>query len=178
MKQTTEKNPSQKKFSLKTLLWFAAEFAVLWLMFHYWFFLAAVPTSSMEPNIPKSSLSIVTYPYGEKQVERGDCVVFWSDELGERLVKRVVGLPGEEIVIDEAGEVYVDGERLEEEYVQFQYGVDRTFSVPEGCYLFFGDNRANSNDARWWEEPYISGEKLVGKVQIVLWPLSAFAFVG
>jgi signal peptidase I len=182
LKQAAEKQENQKKpkkgVRLKTVLLFTAEIVILWMIFHYCIFLAAVPSTSMVPTIPKNSLSVITYLHGEKQVERGDCVVFWSDEFGKRLVKRVVGLPGEEVSIDEEGTVFIDGERLEEEYVENQYAFPQDFVVPEGCYLFLGDNRLTSDDARFWADPYIPSEKLIGKVQLVLWPLTAVAYLG
>lgn len=168
----------KRKFDLKTLFLFIVEFVVLWMVFHYCIFIAVVPSSSMEPTIPKNSLGIVTYLHGDKTVQRGDCVVFWSDEFNERLVKRVIGLPGEEVVTNEDGKVYIDGDILVEDYVKNQYGVDREFVIPDGCYLFFGDNRGNSEDARWWEDPYIPSEKLIGKVQIVFWPFTAISYLG
>jgi len=167
--EKAEDTAPKKKINYKTLILFVVEFVVLWMIFHYFIFIAIVPSSSMEPTIPKHSLGLVTYLHGEKEVQRGDCVVFWSDEFDERLVKRVVGLPGEEVVVDSNGKVYIDGVPLKEDYVKNQEAVEREFNIPEGCYLFFGDNRANSSDARWWEDPYIPSEKLIGKVQFVLW---------
>lgn len=179
MKRKDNVEKPKEKFTWKTFALFGVELLVLWLLFHYCIFLAVVPSTSMEPTIPQNSLSVVSYLHGEKEVERGDCVVFWSDEFNERLVKRVVGLPGEEISVDGDGVVYVEGSPLTEAYVSNQEkGVEREFSVPEGCYLFLGDNRLNSDDARWWEDPYISSEDLLGKVQVVLWPLNSIKFLG
>ncbi len=169
----------KKKFDLKTLLLFILEFIILWMVFHYFVFIAYVPSASMVPTIPKGSVTLVTYLHGEKEVERGECVVFWSKEFGERLVKRVVGLPGEKVRIDEKGNVYINNEKLNEEYVENQYGIEqRVFIVPEGCYFFLGDNRGNSEDARFWENPYISSEELIGKVQILIWPFNAISYLG
>lgn len=178
MKRKDKANKPKEKITWKTLVIFGGEIVVLWLIFHYFIFLMFVPSSSMEPTIPKESLSIASFLHGEKEVDRGDCVIFWSDELDERLVKRVIGLPGESVTIDEEGIVYIDGQPLQEPYVEYQYAVEREFTVPEGCYLFFGDNRGNSEDARWWEDSYIPSEKLIGKVQIVLWPFASIAYLG
>ena len=182
MKQAAGKREDQKSpkkgITLKTVLLFIAEIAILWLIFYRLIFFAAVPSTSMEPTIPKNSLTVVTYLHGDKQVERGDCVVFWSEEFGKRLVKRVVGLPGEEVLIDEEGDVFINGQKLEEDYVKNQLAMPQDFFVPEGCYLFLGDNRLTSDDARYWIDPYIPSEELIGKVQLVLWPLTGISYLG
>lgn len=180
MKQEkTAEKKKKKKFDWKTLFLFIVEFVILWMVFHYFIFMAYVPSSSMVPAIPKGSVALVTYLHGEKEVERGECVVFWSEEFSERLVKRVVGLPGEKVRIDGKGNIYINNEPLKEDYVENQYAVEpRVFTVPEGCYLFLGDNRENSEDARFWENPYISNEDLIGKVQILFWPLNAISYLG
>ena len=119
---------------------------------------------------------LVSYLHGDKEVERGDVVVFWSEEYQEQMVKRVVGLPGEKIVLHQ-GELFIDDEPYEEPYVVNPDERSASFEVPEGAYLFLGDNRDNSEDARWWEDPYIEAEELVGKVRMVLWPLNKISFV-
>ncbi len=71
------------------------------------------------------------------------------------MIKRIVGLPEECVTIDEKGAVYIDGSLLKEPYVENpRIGKPQTFHVPEGCVLLFGDNRTDSYDARFWENPY------------------------
>lgn len=118
-------------------------------------------------------------------------------------VKRVIGLPGDVIEIKPEGSVragdlaelppgltpedadkelvtaalYVNGEKIEEPYLHepmLYSGEMRThFEVPENCYLMLGDNRNNSGDARYWENPYISEDKMVAKVLFRYWPSPA-----
>ena len=172
----TNKKPEKKTPLWRTILSFVIELAVLWIVFHYIIFFAYVPTTSMVPTIPKESVMLVSYLHGDKEVERGDVVVFWSEEYQEQMVKRVVGLPGEKIVLHQ-GELFIDDEPYEEPYVVNPDERSASFEVPEGAYLFLGDNRDNSEDARWWEDPYIEAEELVGKVRMVLWPLNKISFV-
>ena len=172
----TNKKPEKKTPLWRTILSFVIELAVLWIVFHYIVFFAYVPTTSMVPTIPKESVMLVSYLHGDKEVERGDVVVFWSEEYQEQMVKRVVGLPGEKIVLHQ-GELFIDDEPYEEPYVVNPDERSASFEVPEGAYLFLGDNRDNSEDARWWEDPYIEAEELVGKVRMVLWPLNKISFV-
>ena len=80
-------------------------------------------------------------------------MVFDSDELGITLVKRLVGLPGDHVVLDENGRMTLNGEPVEEPYVFHKDSRTADFTVPEGHYLFLGDNRSGSNDARMWSQP-------------------------
>ena len=69
------------------------------------------------------------------------------------------------------GSVYINGEKLEEPYLNEPMIVigDMHFEVPEDSYFFMGDNRNNSNDARFWKTTYVKKEKLVAKVLFQYW---------
>ena len=134
---------------------------VVVLVFRVLLQLSWVPSGSMETTIPKKTLLIswqLPYVMGDPVPERGNIVTFWSDELDKLLVKRVIGLPGDTVSFS-GGYVYINGQRLEEEYLDQQGGTispnQTSFTVPEGCLFFLGDNRSGSNDARYWEESYI-----------------------
>ena len=134
---------------------------VVVLVFRVFLQLAWVPSGSMETTIPQKSLIIswqLPYLVGDPEPQRGDIVTFWDEELGRLLVKRVIGLPGETVRF-KGGYVYVNDERLTESYLD-QQGVTNspnqsTFQVPEGSLLMLGDNRTDSLDSRYWENPYI-----------------------
>ena len=102
-------------------------------------------------------------------------MVFESDELGKTLIKRLIGLPGETVSIREDGSIAVDGQVLDESYVVYpQMGEEMEFEVPQGQYLFLGDNRAGSEDARYWDEPFIAAEKIRARARFTLWPFQNF----
>ncbi len=151
------------------------EALVLVLLIKFVFFLSYVPTGSMLQTIPEHSWLFATRMYEpEKNVERGDILVFQNDELDKVLIKRVIGLPGDHVQLNGDGSVYVNEIKLDEPYVSSQSDYIGTFDVPEGCYLFFGDNRGGSVDARYWRNPYISEDNIMGQAHFILWPLSAF----
>ena len=81
---------------------------------------------------------------------------------------------GDHVVIDDTGALTINDEPYEEPYVKFISRQSGEFQVPEGCYLFFGDNRSGSLDARNWEQPYIPAEKITGKAIFTLWPFENF----
>ena len=145
------------------------------------FFNVQVPTSSMEPTIIPGDRLLVTVVYNPMNLERGDVVVFESEELGEKLIKRLIGLPGETVEISSNGDIFIDGELLDEsEYILYQVnGMTEPFNpgvyeVPEDSFFFVGDNRANSKDARYWEEVFISEDAILGKAQWTIYPFSNF----
>ncbi|MBQ1237265.1 MAG: signal peptidase I [Oscillospiraceae bacterium] len=151
------------------------EALVILILFKFVFLLVMVPTGSMLPKIQEGGVIFCTHLHSLKNIERGDILVFESREEGKTLIKRLIGLPGELVEIDDKGTVTIDGEVLEEDYVFHQMeGMPKAFNVPEGHYLFLGDNRANSRDARYWDDPYIPGGDITAKARFTLWPLSRF----
>ena len=108
--------------------------------------------------------------------------MFDSEEVGKNLIKRLIGLPGDTIFMDEDGSIYVNGNPYEEDYVVNQVpanmaeslNLPQEYTVPDGCYLFFGDNRANSLDARYWSVKYIPASQIKGKAVFTLFPFSNF----
>ena len=131
---------------------------------------------SMSPTLEHDEIVILTKT---KKFERGDLIGFYYQ--GKILLKRVIALPGEEVVIDGDGNVYVNGEMLEEPYVtnkglgdcdlEFPYKVEGT------SYFVLGDQRSNSVDSRSSVIGAVSRDDIIGKVWLRVWPFSQFGFV-
>uniref|UniRef100_UPI003FED97E3 signal peptidase I n=1 Tax=Roseburia sp. TaxID=2049040 RepID=UPI003FED97E3 len=139
---------------------------------------ADVPTGSMENTImPGDRLIGNRLAYLKEGPQRGDIVVFhYPDNEKALFVKRVIGLPGESVHIEDA-KVYIDGVELEEPYLKEEWTIATgtyDFEVPEDCYLMLGDNRNNSKDARYWENKYVNIDKILGKALFIYWPFSDF----
>ena len=146
-------------------------------IFQSFCFMASVPTGSMETTIPVGAQVVTTRIFNKDNVERGDIIVFESEEMGVVLIKRCIGLPGEKIVFDGSGRIFIDGEVYREKYVSSDSDFEGEFVVPEDCYFFVGDNRAGSIDARFWENPYIHKDFVKGKGVFVLFPFSSFGIL-
>ncbi|MGB4438383.1 MAG: signal peptidase I [Sedimentibacter sp.] len=137
------------------------------------FILVTVPTGSMEDTIMPGDRLYVNELFDIEDAKRGDILVFKSDELdNKRLVKRLIGLPGETVEVMTDGSVYINGEKLDEPYAAESAGEAKTFKVPDNSYFFLGDNRPISYDARYWENSYIDESKIIGKVIFRFFPFN------
>lgn len=131
---------------------------------------------SMSPTLEHDEIVVLLKT---KEFYRGDLIGFYYQ--GKILLKRVIALPEDEVVIDTDGNVYVNGELLEEPYVT-EKGLgdcDREFPfrVPGTGYFVLGDKRSNSVDSRNTVIGAISREDIIGKVVVRVWPLSKIGLV-
>ena len=162
-----------------------------------------IPSQSMEPTLLVGDRVLVNkFIYAFREPRRGEIMVFENPRLDEPdrnplsafwnwiieglgvsadpekdFIKRVIALPGETIEVN-GGKVFVDGERIEEPYLNEE--LDRSdygpFTVPEGHLFVMGDNRANSQDSRSTLGP-IPRDRVVGKAFILIWPPSHFEWL-
>ncbi|MCH5272838.1 MAG: signal peptidase I [Lachnospiraceae bacterium] len=129
---------------------------------------AEIPSGSMENTMQVGDRVVgfrLAYLFSEPK--RGDIVMFdYPDDESKLYVKRIIGLPGEELEIRD-GKIYINGSTtpLEEDYLK-ETPIDTygTFRIPEGCYFMLGDNRNNSWDSRKWDRKYVQKSKIRCKV--------------
>ena len=107
--------------------------------------------------------------------ERGDVVIFEPQNYGnDSIVKRVIGLPGDNIDINRNGEVFVNNVRegYGGDYTDSKGYFDYPVMVPAGHYFVMGDNRGQSSDSRDWG--FLPAQDIIGEAWAVGWPLSNF----
>ena len=141
-----------------------------------------VKGTSMYPTLNNQDKMLVSDVFYRPKA--GDIVVFKKDQYDpdKALVKRVIATEGQEINIDfDKGIVYVDGEPLEEDYINELTTTKLDFigpqTVPEGCIFVMGDNRNMSTDSRKSEIGMVDNRLIIGKVYCVIFPLSSFGLV-
>lgn len=161
----------------KRLLRFLAGYCMLWaatvILSRTVLMLNFIPSGSMEGTIRTGDFVLGTrYDIGEGDIERYDILVFVPpDEPDTVYIKRVIGLPGETVVVCD-GSVYADGVRLDDSFVKNPMNTkgDGTYVVPDGCYFVMGDNRNQSDDSRFWTEKYVPVENVGGKAKFIVFP--------
>ena len=118
----------------------------------YVLFKVLIPSESMYPTLEKGDQLFATMIYNHDKIKRGDMIVFKFDQDGkdETLIKRVIGLPGDEVVVKPNGEVYVNNEEL--------------------------DERNNSYDSRFWKDPYIDKSNIIAKARVRVYPFNRMKF--
>lgn len=124
---------------------------------------------SMRPTLEDGEFVLVnkmSYRFGE--VSRGDIIVFhFPLNPEEELIKRVIGLPGDQIRVQN-GLVYVNGQLLNEPYIYQAPLYSGEWTVSEGQIFVLGDNRNNSNDSKDWG--LLPAGNVVGKAVLIYWP--------
>lgn len=125
---------------------------------------------SMNPTLKDGEFVLVNrlaYRLGEP--ERGDIVVFhYPPDPSQDLIKRVIGLPGDEIQIED-GQVWVNGTPVAEPYIAASPLYRGSWRIPAGNLFVLGDNRNDSSDSHSWG--MLPQENVIGKAVLVYWPL-------
>ena len=135
-----------------------------------------VDGASMEPTLQSGEFVIVNklaYWFGEPTI--GDVIVFhFHRDPDQEYIKRIIGLPGDQVEIQD-GEVFVNGQLLNEDYIAASPVYDVVSDVPEDSLFVLGDNRNNSSDSHNWGS--VPLDYIIGKATFVYWPPTEWGVV-
>jgi signal peptidase I len=162
-------------------------FLVRWLAFSPFI----VDGDSMLPNFVNGERMIVNkLIYDFREPERGEVIIFLAPE-GKDYIKRVIGEPGDRVRVD-GDLVYINDKVISEPYIQEEldkaaqvggiynnrnYSVTEEVIVPEDSLFVLGDNRPRSKDSRFPDVGFVPFDKVVGRADLVYWPITEFRFV-
>lgn len=135
-----------------------------------------VDGDSMVPTLLNDEhMFVEKVSYWFRPPERGEIIICFYPGYSESCVKRVVGLPGEEVAVKD-GRVYIDGEALNESsyFDETMLSGDETFEVGEDELFVMGDNRNGSKDSRSSSVGPIPYQKVLGRVRSVIWPIGDY----
>lgn len=149
---------------------------------------------SMQPTLENGNYVLVNrLAYLWNEPRRGDIIVFrppmypeeslWERVIGlpdieeryQDYIKRVIGLPGEQVSI-EAGVVYINDVPLNEPYLKFQPSYTGEWEVPPDTLFVLGDNRNNSSDSHAWG--FVPLKNVIGRAELVYWPIPQLSLLG
>ncbi|HVA92265.1 MAG TPA: signal peptidase I [Chloroflexota bacterium] len=135
-----------------------------------------VQGQSMEPTLHNHEYILVEkVSYWFTSPQRGDIVVFKAPpQPTEDYIKRVIGLPGDHVVVRN-GQVFVNGHQLTEPYIAAPPDYTDDKIVPKGYLYVLGDNRQNSSDSHAWG--LLPRGNIIGRAIVGYWPLSDLTFL-
>ncbi len=151
---------SRRFSSVKVILYAFALAAILNIFF---IINAIVPSGSMEPEI-KSGQAVIGWrlSYLFKEPDRGDIIIFRHEKIKGKLLKRIVGIPGDTVEVRAEG-VWINGRHYADCGIQSSREIG-TYYVPEESYFLMGDNYDYSLDSRRWDDPFVTRDKIIAKV--------------
>lgn len=137
------------------------------------FFLPVIQVvgNSMEPTLKDGDILVLV---NSKEYHRGDvCCLSWQNK---KLIKRVIALPGDYVEIDDDGNVYVNNELIQEDYVTGKSkgicDIEFPYQVPDGKLFVLGDHRETSIDSRSKQIGCVEKEQIIGHILFKAWPLT------
>ena len=163
------------------ILYFALVACITFLIIHFAGQRTVVNGVSMQPTLSDGDNLIVDkLSYRFHDPDRFDIIVF-PQEDGRYFIKRIIGLPGENVRIDEDGFIYINGEKLQESYgkeVMRDPGLAKDgIQLGADEYFVLGDNRNDSMDSRMAEVGPIVGERIIGRAWLRIYPFDQIGFL-
>lgn len=176
-----DKQISMKREIINTVLYFIILFVAVWAIVTFVGQRTVVNGVSMYDTLNDGdNLWVDKFSYHFKDPQRFDIVVFPMYDGEEYFIKRIIGLPGETVRIDHQGNIYINGEKLEESYgyetIEPEM-IGRAFdgvTLGDDEYFVMGDNRNESEDSRFDIVGNVKRKDLMGKAVFRLWPITSF----
>ena len=178
-----EKKSGALREILSMIGWILFIFCLVFLVTTYVGQRTRVEGHSLEPALSDGDNLIVDkISYRFHDPERFDIIIFpYQWEPNTYYIKRIIGLPGETIQIDDEGNIYIDGEVLQEHYglerIKNPGSAREPITLGEDEYFVLGDNRNNSEDSRFTQVGVIHRDDIVGRAWLRIYPFDRIGFI-
>lgn len=177
-----EKKMDWKKELLSWVMYIGFVVVLTWFILTFVGQRTVVDGRSMNATLnDKDNLIVEKLSYRFSDPERFDIIVFPPYDTKEYYIKRIIGLPGETVQIDGEGNIYINGELLEEDYgletIKNPGRAIEPVTLGEDEYFVLGDNRNNSVDSRDSRVGNIKRDAIIGRAWVRIWPLSDIGFL-
>ena len=178
-----EKKSGALREILSMIGWILFIFCLVFLVTTYVGQRTRVEGHSMEPALSDGDNLIVDkMSYRFHDPERFDIIIFpYQWEPNTYYIKRIIGLPGETIQIDDEGNIYIDGEVLQEHYglerIKNPGSAREPITLGEDEYFVLGDNRNKSEDSRFTQVGVIHRDDIVGRAWLRIYPFDRIGFI-
>lgn len=171
-------NRSRRRAALKsTVMMLLVLAAVSVIAAVLWFPVLQVTGESMAPLLENGQAVLAVRT---QDIQRGDVIAFYHNN--RVLIKRVIATGGDWVDMDASGNVSVNGEKLNEMYVEEPVlgpnDLTYPYQVSDGCLFVMGDNRTESMDSRTSEIGCVSFDRMIGKVVFRIWPFGRMEYLG
>ena len=166
-----------------TSLYLLVVLCLTYLVIHFVGQRTQVSGGSMEPMLSdEDNLIVDKITYKFKAPERFDIIVFpYQYKEDTYYIKRIIGLPGETVYIDDSGSIFIDDVLLDEGYgkevIKDSGRAYTPITLGEDEYFVMGDNRNNSSDSRDPSVGNVKRDDIIGRAWLRIWPLGKFGFV-
>ena len=171
------------KTILHTVIWFAAVVALSWFLITFVAQRTDVNGTSMVPTLEDGDQLIADkLSYHFRDPERFDIVIFpYQYAANTYFIRRVIGLPGERVRIDEQGNIFINDELLKESYgyerMEYAGLAAEEIQLGDDEYFVLGDNRNVSEDSRYPDVGNIKRSNFIGRAWLRIYPFSEFGLL-
>lgn len=172
---TNKKNSNTKQFFIDWIVPILITFIIAIFIHTFVGFIVKIPSSSMVPTLNIGDKALSYRIYNTENLSRGDLIVFYYEPEDRLFIKRLIGLPYDQITINN-GIVSINGVVITEDYIEDNLIFNGEFQVPSDSYFFLGDNRSNSFDSRFWENPFINSKDIKSKAFMKIYPFQEIKF--
>lgn len=181
--QKQEPNKSTKSTVLSYVIWVGAVVLLAWFLITFVAQRTDVNGTSMVPTLEDGDQLIcdkISYRFHDP--ERFDIIIFpYKYQKNTYFIKRVIGLPGETVRIDYDGNIYINGEILDEKYglekMTYPGIAEQEITLGDDEYFVLGDNRNVSEDSRYPDVGLIKREDIIGRAWLRIYPFSKFGLI-